>query len=192
MRRRLARGILRLLGWRVVEGDRVPERCVIVAAPHTSNWDFPLLLLFAWSLGVRLAFVGKQALFRGPMGPVMRALGGVPVDRTRPGGMVGQLAEALARAPRMGLVVPAEGSRSWRPHWKSGFYRVAQLAGVPICLSFLDYREKRGGFGPCFEPSGDLKRDMDGVRAFYADKQGLYPELFGPVVLEDEEASAAP
>ncbi len=192
MRRRLARGILRLLGWHAVEGDPVPERCVIVAAPHTSNWDFLLLLLFAWSFDVRLSFVGKQALFRGPMGPVMRALGGVPVDRSRPGGMVGQLAEALTRAPRMGLVVPVEGSRSWRPHWKSGFYRVAQLAGVPVCLSFLDYREKRGGFGPCFEPCGDLKRDMDGVRAFYADKQGLHPELFGPVVLEDEGCSPPP
>lgn len=189
MRRWLAAELLRILGWRAVEGDEVPLRAVIVAAPHTSNWDFFYLILFAWNFGVSLSFIGKHTLFRGPMGPVMRGFGGVPVDRSRPGGMVGQLAEALARSERMGLVVPAEGTRSWRPHWKSGFYRVAQVSGVPVSLSFLDYTHKIGGFGPCFEVTGDVKKDMDRVRAFYADKRGRHPERFGPIALEDEEAS---
>ncbi|MCP5055950.1 MAG: acyltransferase [bacterium] len=189
MRRQLAGGILRLLGWSAVEGDPVPDRAVIVAAPHTSSWDFFLLILFAWRFDVSLSFIGKHTIFWGPMGPVMRAFGGVPVDRSRPGGLVGQLAEALARADRMSLVVPAEGTRAWRPHWKSGFYRVAQVAGVPVSLSFLDYTEKTGGFGPCFDVTGDMKKDMDLVRTFYSDKRGRHPALFGPVLLADEEAA---
>ncbi len=189
MRRRLAGGLLHILGWRAVEGEGVPARAVVVAAPHTSNWDFFYLILFAWKFGVSLAFVGKHTLFLGPMGPVMRSLGGVSVDRSRPGGMVGQLAEAMKRTDRLALVIPAEGSRAWRPRWKSGFYRVAQVAGVPVSLSFLDYEQRVGGFGPCFEVTGDVKRDMDRVRAFYADKQGRFPERFGPIALEDEEAS---
>ncbi len=186
MRRQLAEALLRGLGWTAQEGDPVPDRCVVVAAPHTSNWDFFYLLLFAWRFDVSLRFVGKHTLFAGPMGPVMRALGGVPVDRSRPGGLVGQLATALAEQPRMAVVIPAEGSRARRPHWKSGFYRLAQVAGVPISLSFLDYERKLGGFGPCFPATGDMKQDMDLVRAFYADKCGRHPELFGPVQLEEE------
>ncbi len=191
MRRRLSSGLLGLLGWTRHVEDEVPERAVIIAAPHTSNWDFFFLLLFAWSFGVRLSFVGKHTLFRGPMGPVMRLFGGVPVDRSKPGGLVGQLANEIARAPRIGLVIPAEGSRSRRDYWKSGFYRIAEVSGVPISLSFLDYERKVGGFGPCFAPTGDLKRDMDRIRAFYADKKGLNPELFGPVRLREEEGPDA-
>lgn len=190
MRRRLAGAILKILGWRAVEGDGVPEKAVVVAAPHTSNWDFFYLILFAWRFGVSLSFVGKHTLFKGPMGPVMRALGGVSIDRSSPAGLVGQLCDALARTDRMALVIPAEGSRSWRPHWKSGFYRVAELAGVPVSLSFLDYTDKVGGFGPCFEVTGDPKKDMDQVRSFYSDKRGRFPERFGPIALEDEEAAA--
>ncbi|MCP3984492.1 MAG: hypothetical protein GY723_08880 [bacterium] len=189
MRRQLAAGLLRILGWKAVEGDSVPDRAVIVAAPHTSNWDFFYLILFAWKFGVSLSFIGKHTIFIGPMGPVMRAFGGVPVDRSSPSGLVGQLAEELARSDRMGLVVPPEGTRSWRPHWKSGFYRVAQVAGVPVSLSFLDYTDKIGGFGPCFKVTGDMKQDMDLVRSFYSDKRGRHPELFGPIVLADEEAA---
>lgn len=190
MRRWIGWAALRLLGWKSLRGDPVPDRCVIVAAPHTSNWDFFYLLLFAWRFDVQLSFVAKHTLFRGPMGPVMRFFGGVPVDRSRRDGLVGQLATALNESERMGLVIPAEGSRRWRPHWKSGFYRVAQVAGVPICLSFLDYSRKVGGFGPCFEPGVDLKADMDIARAFYEGTRGRYPELFGPVQLEDEDGIA--
>ncbi|MAE94147.1 MAG: hypothetical protein CL910_05750 [Deltaproteobacteria bacterium] len=192
MRRWLGAATLRLLGWTSEEGDPVPNRCVIVAAPHTSNWDFFYLILFAWRFGVQLFFVGKHTLFKGPMGPVMRAFGGVPVNRSRRDGLVGQLANALNESPRMGLVFPAEGSRGWRPHWKSGFYRVAQVAGVPISLSFLDYEAKTGGFGPCFVPGTDMKADMDIARSFYVDKRGRHPQLFGPVQLEEEAVALEP
>ncbi len=191
MKRHLAALILRLLGWKTLDGDPVPARSVIIAAPHTSNWDFFYLILFAWNFDVSLSFVGKHTLFIGPMGPIMRAFGGVAVDRRRPGGMVGQLATALGKAERMGLVIPAEGSRARRDHWKSGFYRIAELAGVPICLSYLDYTRRVGGFGPCFSTSGDLKSDMDKIRAFYADKEGKHPELFGPIRLQEEEDETA-
>lgn len=189
MRRRLSAALLTLLGWKRQVEDPVPDRAVIIAAPHTSNWDFFLLLLFAWSFDVRLSFVGKHTLFMGPMGPIMRMFGGIPVDRSKPGGLVGQLSNEIAEAARIGLVIPAEGSRSRRDYWKSGFYRIAEVSGVPISLSFLDYERKLGGFGPCFSPSGDLKRDMDRIRAFYADKKGLNPELFGPIRLREEEGA---
>ncbi len=185
--RLLAKIVLRLWGWRPEGGP--PEDCaryVVVAAPHTSNWDFPLLIGFAWFYRVRIAWVGKQSLFRWPFGPVMRRLGGVAVRRDRPEGLVVQLARSLKNGPPRGLVIPVEGSRAWREHWKSGFYHVAREAGLPVVLSFLDYKRRVGGFGATFIPSGDVSLDMDAVRAFYADKIARYPENFGPIRLAEE------
>ncbi len=176
MRKTLAKIFLRLTGWRPEGAPPDDARYVIVAAPHTSNWDFPMLIAFAWRFEVPIAWVGKISLFRGPFGPVMRALGGVPVRRDGPEGLVSQLATSLKNGPPRGLVIPAEGSRSWRKNWKSGFYHVAREAGLPIVLSYLDYTRRIGGFGASFIPSGNLSIDMDLVREFYADKIGLYPE----------------
>jgi 1-acyl-sn-glycerol-3-phosphate acyltransferase len=187
VRRLLAKIVFRLSGWRPEGGP--PEDCtryVIVAAPHTSNWDFPLLIGFAWLYRVRIAWVGKQSLFRGPLGPIMRKLGGVAVRRDGPEGLVAQLARSLKNGPPRGLVIPVEGSRAWREHWKSGFYHVAREAGLPVVLSFLDYKRRVGGFGLMFTPTGNIGLDMDAVRAFYADKIALHPENFGPVRLAEE------
>jgi 1-acyl-sn-glycerol-3-phosphate acyltransferase len=120
----------------------------------------------------------------------MRALGGIPVRRDRRNNLVAQVAEAFASASDLALVVPAEGTRGRTEYWKSGFYHMARTAKVPIVCGYLDYARKRGGFGHEFEPSGDVARDMDVVRAFYADKVGKYPECFGPVRLRDESMSA--
>ena len=191
MRRLLAKIVLGLSGWRPEGGP--PEehaRYVIVAAPHTSNWDFPLLIGFAWLYRVRIAWVGKHSLFRWPFGPIMRGLGGVAVRRDGPEGLVGQLAHALKHGPPRGLVIPVEGSRAWREHWKSGFYHVAREAGLPVVLSFLDYKRRVGGFGATFIPSGNIPLDMDAVRTFYADKIALHPENFGPIRLAEEPALA--
>lgn len=191
MRRFLALCILRLSGWRA-EGERpAAAKYVVIAAPHTSNWDLLFMLAFAAHFGVRPRFMMKHTVFVGPVGWLMRRLGGIPIERHHARGMVKQMAEAFAAADAMALAVPAEGTRSRVDLWKSGFYRIAREAGVPIVLSYLDYRRKVGGFGPAFLPSGDVRLDMDVVRDFYADKVGRHPELFGEIRLAEEDGPAA-
>lgn len=187
----ISRLFLKLTGWEP-EGDRpTPPKFVLIAAPHTSNWDFPYLIALSAVYGVRLRWVGKHTLFRFPFGWLMRALGGISVDRRRSGNMVSRMAEIVREADEIALAVPAEGTRSRVEHWKSGFYHVAREAGVPIVLGFLDFKRRRGGFGPAIVPTGDLRADMDRIRAFYADKIGKNPERFGPVRLKEEEAGRA-
>ena len=186
MKRLAARTFLKLAGWRP-EGTRPPAaRYVLIAAPHTSNWDLAFLLAFAVLFDVRVSWMGKHVLFKPPHGWLMRRLGGIPIERERRGDMVEQMARAFAETDRLALVVPAEGTRRYVPYWKSGFYHIARRANVPIVLGYLDYRRRRGGFGPALLPSGDVPRDMDAIRAFYADKVGRFPDAFGAVRLKEE------
>jgi 1-acyl-sn-glycerol-3-phosphate acyltransferase len=194
-KRRIRRGLARLFllatGWKP-EGDApVPRRYVLIAAPHTTNWDFPYLLAFAEHFGMRISWLGKASLFRGPLGPVMRALGGIPIERSRSENRVASMAKIFEEHDDLGLVVPAEATRSRAEYWKSGFYYIALTAGVPIVMAFLDYDRKRGGIGPTFLPTGDVAHDMEAVRAFYADKKGKFPEAFGPVRLREESGGVA-
>ena len=186
MKRLLARVFLGLTGWTAYGQRPDAKRCVLIAAPHTSNWDLPYLLAFAWLYGVRISWMGKHQLFRPPFGWILRALGGVPVRRHKSGNLVAQMAQVIDEAPSICLVVPAEGTRSYVPYWKSGFYHIARSANVPIVLSFLDYSQRVGGFGPAILPTGDLRTDMEEIRNFYDGKQGKYPELFGDVRLKEE------
>jgi len=188
---RLARGLgrlyLRLTGWRV-EG-RIPDtaRAVVIAAPHTSNWDLPIMLAVSYVLGIRPAWLGKKELFRWPFGGVMRWLGGLPVDRRVRENHVQQAVAAFATADRLFLVIPPSGTRHKAAHWKSGFYHIARGAGVPVLCTFLDYTRKVGGIGPPVVPSGDIKADMDVIRAFYAGVEGRYPANHTPIYLPEEE-----
>ncbi|MFO0689207.1 MAG: 1-acyl-sn-glycerol-3-phosphate acyltransferase [Myxococcota bacterium] len=192
LRRGLARLFLRATGW-APEGDAPqPRRYVLIAAPHTTNWDFPYLLAFAEHFGMRISWLGKASLFRGPLGPIMRGLGGIPIERSRSENRVASMAKIFERYEDLGLVVPVEATRSRTDHWKSGFYYIALTAGVPVVMGFLDYARKRGGIGPAFMPTGDVARDMDAVRAFYADKQGKHPACFGPIRLREENAPPPP
>ncbi len=186
MKRWLARWFLAMTGWQTGGERPVPKRYVLVAAPHTSNWDLPYLLAFAWLHDIRISWMGKHTLFRPPLGAIARRLGGIPVHRHRRGDLVSQLAAVIEMADAICLVVPVEGTRSYVPHWKSGFYHIARTAEVPIVLSYLDYATRTGGFGPAVLPTGDIAADMDEIRAFYADKQGRYPEKFGAVRLKEE------
>lgn len=182
---------LRLRGWRV-EGSlpRGLARAVVIAAPHTTNWDLPYMLAVSWVLGVRPAWLGKRELFRRPFGWLMRGLGGVPVDRSRRSNLVEQAAARLAEAERLFLVIPPSGTRSRAPHWRSGFYHIARRAGVPIVCAFLDYATRTGGVGLVLVPSGDLGADMDRLRLFYRDVRGRYPENETPIRLSEEDAAA--
>ena len=188
VRRLLARLFLTLTGWKP-EGPRpAPDRFVLIAAPHTSNWDFAYMVAFAELYEIPLNWMGKHTLFEPPIGFIMRALGGIPVRRHRRENLVETLAGLFEQYDELGLAIPAEGTRSRAEYWKSGFYHIAREAKVPIVLSFLDYERKRGGFGPVFHVSGDLSRDMDRIRAFYDDKRGRFPERFAtPRLIEEEQ-----
>jgi 1-acyl-sn-glycerol-3-phosphate acyltransferase len=163
---------------------------VVIAAPHTSNWDLLFMLAVSYVLGVKPSWLGKRELFRWPLGWVLRRLGGIPVDRGARQGVVGAAVARFAESRRLFLVVPPSGTRARASHWKSGFYHVARGAGVPIVCAYLDYRERVGGVGLVLTPSGDVRADMDCIRAFYASKRGKYPEQATPVRLREEELEA--
>jgi 1-acyl-sn-glycerol-3-phosphate acyltransferase len=132
----------------------------------------------------------KKELFRGPLGWLLRATGGIPLDRRNPGGVVKELvAQAQSGKPFL-LIIAAEGTREKKEYWKSGFYRIAQQTGLPVTLAFVDGPTKSTGIGPTFSPSGDVAADMDLVRAFYADKQGVHPELRTEPRLREEARGA--
>lgn len=178
---------MKALGWKI-EGDKpAAAKYVLIAAPHTSNWDFPLMMLFAWSLDISISWMGKASLFRGPAGWIMRALGGIPIDRSRSGHMVASMAEEFAKRDALVLVVPAEGARARADYWKSGFYHIACRADVPVVPSYLDYGQRRAGFGPELRVGKAMAEEMQTLRDFYAPMRGLYPDQFGPVRLREED-----
>jgi 1-acyl-sn-glycerol-3-phosphate acyltransferase len=185
--RALARAWLWLFGWRV-EGTLPPGiKAVAIAYPHTTNWDLPFMLAVAYRLGVRPSWLGKRQIFRRPFGGFMRWLGGIPVDRSARTNMVAQVVERFAEIDRLFLVIPPSATRHKAAHWKSGFYHIARGAGVPILCTFLDYTRKVGGIGPVVTPSGDVRADMDRIRAFYAGIEGRYPQNQTPIYLPEED-----
>ena len=186
---RCARLVLKSFGWRV-EGERPQaESYVLIAAPHTSNWDFPLMLLFAAAFDIRIKFLAKHSLFQPPLGWFMRAVGGLPIVRHRNSNVVEDMAATFDGQEALVMTVPAEGTRTRTDYWKSGFYHIARHARVPIVPSYLDFGQKRGGFGPALMPSGDISADMQYFRDFYAPMQGKFADQFGPVRLREEEGS---
>lgn len=190
MKKHLARWLLGLFGWNIIGERPENDRYVLIAAPHTSNWDFPLMLLFAAAFDIRVSWMAKHGLFRPPFGAVMRALGGISVRRHEQNNLVSQLVEQFEQKMQLVLVVPTEGTREWSDHWKSGFYRIALAAKVPIVPSFLDFKRRQGGFGPALLPSDDVKADMAYFREFYRGMQGKFPEKFGPIRLQEEDDGA--
>jgi 1-acyl-sn-glycerol-3-phosphate acyltransferase len=172
-RRVLGRAYLRLLGWRIEGEVPAARKFVVIAAPHTSYWDFPHMIAFGFASGQYISFLMKSSLFVGPLGTLFRGLGGVPVDRSASSGVVESVVREFARADELIVVIAPEGTRGRRDHWKSGFYHVAQRAGVPIALGFLDYSRKVVGYGPALTP--DVDWDEDVVAEFYAEKRGRYP-----------------
>lgn len=161
---------------------------VMVGAPHTSNWDFVIMLAITWRSGFAPLWLGKHTLFKAPFGPIMRALGGISVDRDNPGRLVEQLVARVKAGQHFFLVVTPEGSRGPGKLWKSGFYRIARAAELPVVLGYVDSATRTAGIGPTIELTGDISADMDLVRDFYADKKGIKPENFTPPRLREERA----
>ena len=189
----LSRSILKIAGWRV-EG-RAPEspKCVIVVAPHTSNWDFPLAMVYAFALGLDVSFLGKAELFRWPLlGRLFYRLGGIPVERNKAHGVVHYVVRTFQERERLALGIAPEGTRKKVAAWKTGFYQIAVGAQVPIALAFLDYGRKAGGFGPLIEPTGDINADFGLIREFYAGVTACRPELTGPPAVSSLRQDGAP
>jgi 1-acyl-sn-glycerol-3-phosphate acyltransferase len=175
-----SRAFLKLNGW-TVEGQlpTSASKSVLIAAPHTSNWDLPYTLMVAFSLRLNIHWMGKASIFRFPFGPLMRWLGGIAVDRSKTNNLVAaSAAELVAADGPLQLVVPPEGTRGKTRHWKSGFYFIALEAGVPIVLAYMDYHRKVSGLGPVFEPTGDVDADMAEIKRFYAGIRGRNAEQF--------------
>ncbi|WP_394781832.1 lysophospholipid acyltransferase family protein [Undibacterium sp.] len=171
-------GMLRLLGWKVDGTAPAEPKYVMIAAPHTSNWDFPVTLMVAFAMRLRLYWMGKQSLFPPVLGGVMRWLGGIAVNRAKAGNMVQGTVDAFNAAPTLAVLLPPEGTRGKVTHWRTGFYYIALGAKVPIALGYLDFKRKVGGIGRMFYPTGDLEADMAEIQKFYAGITGKNPQHF--------------
>eukprot|EP01037_Dinobryon_pediforme_P015060 gene15061-15200_t len=163
-------------GWRAEGTPPADGRYVIIAAPHTSNWDFVYFLGLTQELGIDAHFMGKQSLFRWPMGGFMRDMGGIEVDRSGSHDMVRQMIDEFARRDRFALTIAPEGTRSRVQSWRTGFYHIALGAQVPMVVGFMDYGRRTGGLGPAIMPTGDYRADMAQVAALYRDVTPRHPD----------------
>ncbi len=173
---RLSKWILTALGWEIQADFPDVKKYVIIAAPHTSNWDFPLGIMAVKAVRLDIRWIGKHTIFRWPFGWFFRALGGIPVDRGQHLHLIQQIANMFAQAEQLVFALAPEGTRSKTDHWKTGFYYIARAAGVPIALGYLDYGKKQVGVRRTFIPSGDIEADFKLIREYYQDKQGKNPE----------------
>ena len=183
MRRGLARLVLRLIGWKLLDLPELPPRAVVIAYPHTSNWDFPMALIGLAALSLDIRWAGKDTLFAGWRGPLMRFLGGVPVNRRERTGFVSRVAEEIGRHERFHLAIAPEGTRSLTDGWKSGFYRIATAAGVPVILGTVDYGAREIGLLGTLTLSGDEAADIARIAAAYGGRQGKRAHLAAPIRL---------
>ncbi len=172
---------LKILGWSLVAELPPVQKYLMVGAHHTSNWDFPLVLLMMAGLGLRLHWVGKDSLFKGPKGSVFRWLGGVPVERGAKKNFVAQMVDRYNERNKMVIAISPEGTRRGSDHWKTGFYHIAQGAKIPVAMGFLDYEKKTLGIGGYFYPTGDMEADLSILRSFYSEKIGRNPQQQGEI-----------
>lgn len=178
--------LARLTHWKVKIEQPPPEKCVIIGAYHTTNWDLvPVLILNAVG-NLNFHWIGKDTLFWGPMDKLMRALGGIPVNRRIRTNFVDQMVENFKNIPNFRIALSPEGTRRIADYWKTGFYYIAQGAGVPIVLGYADYPTKTVGTGPILWPTGDIRLDFDVIRKFYAGITPKFPKKQGEIKLREE------
>ncbi|QYF94166.1 lysophospholipid acyltransferase family protein [Massilia sp. PAMC28688] len=178
----VSRFAMRSTGWRT-EGMSPDEiaaypKYVLIAAPHTSNWDFPITLMLCFQLRLRVYWMAKASLFSWPIGWLSRWLGGIPIDRSASNNTVQTTIKAFQERERLAVIVAPEGTRGKVTHWKTGFYHMAHGAGVPIAMAYLDYARKRGGIGRMFVTTGDITADMAEIQQFYSGISGKHRDKF--------------
>ncbi|MBF0102005.1 MAG: lysophospholipid acyltransferase family protein [Desulfobacterales bacterium] len=166
---------LKLIGWKVHGTLPSLPKFVLIAAPHTSNWDLPIMLCIAFACKAKIYWMGKKTIFRKPFEGLFKWLGGIPIDRSKSNNIVTQMIQQFENNEKLIMTIPPTGTRKEVMKWKTGFYYIAQGANVPIVLGFLDYSKKIGGIGSVFFPTGDIETDMKHIRLFYSDIQGKYP-----------------
>jgi 1-acyl-sn-glycerol-3-phosphate acyltransferase len=169
----------KLKGWKV--GESIPpeiSKCVVIAAPHTSSWDFVYALATYRILNLPINYLAKKELFKFPLRGLLKATGGIPVIRSKSQNLVETIVDKFNHSEHLYLMIPAEGTRKWVEKWKSGFYHAAIGAKVPIMMGYLDYGNKVAGFGKVLYPSGDIEKDLALIREFYSNKTGKNPALF--------------
>ena len=177
----LGRAILRAFGWRMVGGFPDIPKAVVIAAPHSSNWDGLLGFGAKFGMGVKLSILGNDALIRIPLlGRILRWQGVIPVDRSAPHGVVGQAAQAIRDADRMWYAIAPEGTRRWVERWKPGFWHIARNAGVPVIPAYFDYANKVIGIGPPFELSDDMHADIARIQRWYKPFKGRNHDVLQP------------
>ncbi|MES2900777.1 MAG: lysophospholipid acyltransferase family protein [Pseudomonadota bacterium] len=185
--RAVSRAILRLAGWRSAGLSRdelaAYPKFILIAAPHTSNWDFPFTLMVCFDLQLKVYWMAKASLFAWPIGWLSRWLGGIPINRGAKNNTVSNTIDAFATRERLAIIVAPEGTRGRVTHWKTGFYHMAHGAGVPIALAYLDFKKKTGGIGAMFTTTGDIEADMALIQAFYRGIEGKNPQQFDPAAV---------
>lgn len=183
----LAKFLYRTFGWRV-EGKLPDVPKYVIITTHTSNWDL-IVGLTGWSILsygfwlIKPSWIGKREAFLGPLGPFMKWIGGIPVDRGARQRTVEQIIQAFDSREELVMAITPEGTRKKAERWKTGFYYIAQGAEVPIVLGFIDYQRKAMGIGPIITPCGDIQADMEIIRDFYGDVQAKHPHQVGDIVL---------
>ena len=179
--RRAAAALLHAFGWRLAWAAPPGPKGVLMVYPHTSNWDFIVGVLYRHAVGIEAQWMGKDSLFKGPAGPLMRALGGIAIDRSAARGVTATIAREFERRERLWLAITPEGTRSWVPSLKSGFYRISLAARVPCGLAFIDYGARRVGVDTYVHFTGDEARDLETLRSYYSDKRGKHPDQAGMI-----------
>ena len=163
----LGRWVLKLGGWKIVGEWPNLSKMVMIAAPHSSGWDAVWGMAVKSAMGLEIVFIGKAELFKGPLGWVLRKLGGRPVDRSAPGDIIEQIAAQIRNSEKMWFVLAPEGTRKRVQHWKPGFWKIARKAEVPVCCAWFHYPDKTIGVGPLIKLTDDFESDMKRIREFY-------------------------
>lgn len=177
---------LKMTGWSAVGSFARHPKCVVVS-PHTSNWDAAFSVWAGFQLGVQPHWLGKEDLFWGIQGWIMRASGGIPVNRSNPQQIVHQMVEIYATHEQFALFITPEATRQHTTYWRTGFYHIAHQSNVPIVMGIIDYAKKQVGVGEYFIPTGDIHKDMERIAAFYQHVTPKYPHKMSPVRLKPEE-----
>jgi 1-acyl-sn-glycerol-3-phosphate acyltransferase len=180
---KIAGAIMALFGWHVVGSVPDIDKYIIVAAHHTSNWDGLLMVLASFVLKIRIHWMGKHTLMKPPLGWLLRAMGGIPINRTASHGVVEQMIDEFNRREKMILIISPEGTRKKVSRWKRGFYHIAMGAKVPLVLAAPDYQRKQVIIGPVAVPTGNIDADIEPIRTFFSDKIPRFPEKAGDIMV---------